>query len=366
MEDVTGAGRPQAADKGDTTGVLLCTVGLAPQVVTETLYALARLATPRFRSARLVLLSTAAGLELARRTLFQRPHGAAFRLAADWPEVRVPEPEFVALEGPRGPLPDIRSSEEAASAADQICSLLHHLTQDGSPPLHVSIAGGRKTMGAVMATAMSVYARREDAMSHVLISPPYENRADFFYPAPGDSESQRALTLARIPLVSLREHLPDHLLARPLSYEALVREVTEGLSQPRLEIDLAHGEIKAAGVALSLPPLEAAFYAWLALVTTRSGTSLTVRAAEPGAFLGIYDRFLLASGRPVAVGERVRRALKDGFDPAWFNERKSRINAALRRQLGPQALPFLIMRTGRRPASGLALALPATHIRVTS
>ena len=358
------AGGPQLQDGRDTAGVLLCTVGLAPQVVTETLYALASLARPRFRPARLILLSTAAGLELARRTLFQRPRGAVFRLAADWPEVRVPEPEFVTLEGPRGPLPDIRSSEEAASAADQICSLLHRLTREDMPPLHVSIAGGRKTMGAVMAAAMSVYARRDDAMSHVLVSPPYENRPDFFYPDPADPESQRAVTLARIPLVSLRGHLPDHLLARPLSYEALVREVTEGLSRPRLEIDLVRGDLRAAGVRLGLPPLEAAFYAWLALMRTRGGESVTARAADASEFLDIYDRFLVAYGRPVAAGDRVRQALKEGFDPAWFNERKSRINAALRRQLGSQALPFLIMRTGRRPESGLAIALPPAHIRV--
>ena len=50
--------------------------------------------------------------------------------------------------------------------------------------LHVSIAGGRKTMGFYVGYALSLFARDQDRLSHVLVPPSLESRQDFFYPPP--------------------------------------------------------------------------------------------------------------------------------------------------------------------------------------
>ncbi len=344
------------------TRILLCATGLAPQVVTETLYALHRRIDPPFRPDRLILVSTTAGLEILQRQLLDESTGALRRFRQDWPDAAAPEPELVELEGMRGPLPDIRTSEEAVSAADRITDLVRRLTAEDTV-LHVSIAGGRKTMGALLAMAMSLYGREDDELSHVLISPPYENRADFFYPAPGDAKAERVLTLARIPFVRLRDHVPERLLRTRLPFDALVRRVQEGLNTPLLEIDLSAARVRMDGLQVSLPASEMAFYAWLASRRKEERPALTSRTADVADFLEIYEFLENARGGASHL-DRVRRSLRDGIDSSYLAEKKSRINRALRRQLGSRALPFLVVTIGRRPETAIGLALPPAHIRI--
>lgn len=81
------------------------------------------------------------------------------------------------------PLADIRGFEENAAAADSITALMAQLTRDlQQAQLHVSIAGGRKTMGFYLGYAFSLFARPQDELSHVLVNSPFENHPDFFYP----------------------------------------------------------------------------------------------------------------------------------------------------------------------------------------
>ena len=80
------------------------------------------------------------------------------------------------------PLTDIRTPQDNVRAADKIASVIGELCSDDNSVLHVSIAGGRKTMGFFLGYALSIYGREQDRMSHVLVSEPYENNRDFFYP----------------------------------------------------------------------------------------------------------------------------------------------------------------------------------------
>lgn len=65
-------------------------------------------------------------------------------------------------------------------AADAIVELVRRCTQDDQTALHVSIAGGRKTMGFFMGYALSLYGRPQDRLSHVLVSAPFESNHDFY------------------------------------------------------------------------------------------------------------------------------------------------------------------------------------------
>lgn len=354
-----------ARDSGKGVGsrILICAMGLAPQVVTETLYALHHRLNPPFHPDRLILLSTTSGFDIARRRLLLDKEGALDRFRTDWPEARVPTPELLVLEGMHGALPDIRTSDEAAMAADQVTDLVRRLTASEMTSLHVSVAGGRKTIGALLAAAMSLYGRRQDELSHVLVSPPYESRSDFFYPLPGDRDADRALTLARIPFLRLRDYLPEHLLSLPLIFEDLVRRAQQALAEPLLEIDLRGDRMHAAGQPLCLPASEAALYIWLAMRRRRNEPPLTARNANIEEFIELYER--IAESRDQAHHlERVVRSLRDGLESSYLAEKKCRINRALRLQLGPRALPFLIISTGKRPQTAMDLALPASHIHL--
>ena len=72
------------------------------------------------------------------------------------------------------------------ATADAITERLRAFTADPETALHVSIAGGRKTMGYYLGYALSLFGRPQDRLSHVLVSPPFESHPQFYYPSPGE------------------------------------------------------------------------------------------------------------------------------------------------------------------------------------
>lgn len=87
------------------------------------------------------------------------------------------------------------------------------LTRPGEPPVVGSVAGGRKTMGAHLTTAFSVYARPVDRLTHVLVTPTSaESNPELFWPDPQDPE---AMQVHRVDLPFPRLHalLREDLIA---------------------------------------------------------------------------------------------------------------------------------------------------------
>ena len=207
--------------------VLVAVTGLSPQIVTETLYALAT-ATPSFVPTEVHLLTTRGGAEKARLGLLSNEPGWFHRLREDYklPVIDFTEKSIHVVSDAAGnPLDDIRTPEENKAAADFITAHVRELTSDPGCALHVSIAGGRKTMGFFLGYALSLYGREQDRLSHVLVSEPYESTLGFYYPTPyskvlelphdrGLVDTAKAtVTLAEIPCVSLRHGLPESLLS---------------------------------------------------------------------------------------------------------------------------------------------------------
>lgn len=113
--------------------------------------------------------------------------------------------------------------------------VIGNVCSDPNTIVHVSIAGGRKSMGFFAGYAMSLFARPRDSVSHVLVNDPFEANRDFFYPPPeekeivdarGESVSSREarVMLADIPIVRLRTGLPDNLLTGDASFGRAVAE----------------------------------------------------------------------------------------------------------------------------------------------
>lgn len=359
--------------------ILLAVSGLSPQILTETLYALA-VVGGGFIPTEVHLLTTAEGGERARLTLLSREPGWFHRLCREYglSGIRFDSQHIhVLTDGDGQPLSDIRTPEENQRAADHITEHVRRLSADPQSALHISIAGGRKSMGFYLGYALSLFGRPQDRLSHVLVPPPFESHPEFFYPSRdsriiyAQDKSQRPLDtrqarimLAPIPFVRLRHGLPQALLNGEVSFSAAVGAVNRRLGPLRLELDYAHKRIRAAGGLVGLPPVDLAFYGWL---------SRRVQATEPplacpseGVAERAYAEALLAEYRAI-IGElgdddRVRRALATGMTKEYFLQRRSRINAKLRRSLGIDAEPYLIARDGRRPHSRYQLRLQAEQI----
>ncbi|TSE25407.1 CRISPR-associated ring nuclease Csm6 [Tepidimonas aquatica] len=149
--------------------VLLAVTGLSPQVVTETLYALAQEKNPDAIPREVHLITTAEGAERARLMLLSESPGWFERLRGDWalPPIAFDEAHIDVLRDGNGqPLRDVRTAQDNRAAADQIADWVRRLTEDEHSTLHVSLAGGRKTLGFFAGYALSLWGRSQDRLSH--------------------------------------------------------------------------------------------------------------------------------------------------------------------------------------------------------
>lgn len=362
--------------------VLVAVVGLTPQVVTEALYALAILREPAFVPTEIHIATTIEGRERTMLTLLEPASGALSRFSADYPQAEVSsalsEERVHVIQGSDGPaLADIGTAEENTIAADFLINLIRTLTRDDAAALHVSIAGGRKTMGFFAGYALSLFGREQDRLSHVLVSEAFESHPEFFYPPPAPrvlfSRSDRPMrtdaariTLAEIPFVRLRHGLPSRLLDGRATYREAVKEAQRRFEPPALVIDLARKSATAGEQNLPLTPLLFAWLVWLAercLALGPEDAAMHWSHADAHSYLAVCERVLTSSTPNIS---RARKALAAGVTKEYFEEKKSRYNKLVTAVLGRGAAPYLIVGYGRRPQTRFGLALPVSAIRIVA
>jgi CRISPR-associated protein (TIGR02584 family) len=361
--------------------VLLCATGLSPQVVTETVYALAH-ETGRRVPDEIHLVTTREGAERARLSLLSEEPGWFRRMRKDFdlPEVRFDESTIHVIKKADGTLlDDVRTAEDNAAAANAISELVRQLTADSAASLHVSIAGGRKTLGFFAGYALSLFGRPQDRLSHVLVSEPFEATPDFFYPTPyqrvinigrlGERPvdcRDAIVTLADIPFVRLRSEITaGSLLNERRSYSEIVARIQASLTPSGIVLDCARRCVSVAGDEIQLKPAEFAFLWWVVrrqlegrpvVRQTRGAESL----ADAREFLAAYQRSLLD---PDETETPTHRRLKDGMDPDFCSERVSRIREAFRRALGQgRADQYAPRSSGRRGTAVYEVPIPLDAI----
>lgn len=353
--------------------ILLAVTGLSPQIVTETLYALAHDAPP-FLPTEIHIVTTADGAKLARAALLHPDGGQFHALLADYPQLGRPRFDdahihlIAAADGQ--PLADIRSPAENAAAADTITALVAELTRDEQAALHVSIAGGRKTMGFYVGYAFSLYARPQDRLSHVLVSPPFENHPEFFFPprqprrlATRDGHhidtAEALVTLAAIPVVRLRHGLPPDLQAGRAGFNETVAALQSAFAPPRLVIELSARRVRCGTREVSLKPALVAWFAFWAQAASAGQPLHHWRDISADAYLRLYARVVSPDSEAF---EAAQRRLKDGMEKEFFEQNNSKLEAALKTTLGPAAAPYLLTRAGKKPHLKRGLTLPPEAI----
>jgi CRISPR-associated protein (TIGR02584 family) len=355
---------------------LLAVVGLTPQVVTETLWALATRAEAPFLPTELVVVTTAEGRERLLLTLLDEDHGQLRALAEDLgrPELaHVLTPERIHVAGADRPLEDIRTPEDHVVVADLLTRLIGGLTADPACALHVSIAGGRKTMSFLGGYVLSLFARPQDRLSHVLVAQPFESHPQFFFPprrpqvllVPPDGRPVRtdhaAVTLAEIPFVRLRERLPPGLLRDGAAFAEAVQAAQAGLDEPELVIDVPTATVTVGGRPIAMQPVQLAFLLALARRCRRQPEGVGWREIGRSEILAAHDDLFRDR---ISQRERLARTLRNGVERDWWLERRSRHDKLVTAALGWRAAPYRIERVGTRPSSCYRLALPAERIRI--
>ncbi len=244
---------------------------MSPQILTETLYAITidKKETP-FIPTEIHLISTSEGARRAILQLLNAKDEQFHQLCQDYEltNIEFSEQNVYAITNKNGnELSDIKTPEDNEAAA-----------------LHVSIAGGRKTMGYYLGYALSLYGRPQDRLSHVLVSENYEGLRDFFYPTresnliykgenPLDT-SKAKIMLAEIPFVRLRAGLPEHLLNGKAGFSETIALARSFDVTPQLTIDLRNRCFYANSVQIKMTSVNFAFYLWMIEKTVKQSKPL--------------------------------------------------------------------------------------------
>ena len=164
---------------------------------------------------------------------------------------------------------DLRTGEDNLRAADFMLAQLRQYTEDSGVELHVSIAGGRKTMSALLLSCMTLLGREDDKVYHVLLPPEFEGGTEpvFFFPKKGVKHKSRVTgktyqgakvqgELFEVPFVRMRGWYQDKFNTIPPSYRTLISQVQgvapPAVAYPEIEIDAWNGWVKVDGKTVAM------------------------------------------------------------------------------------------------------------------
>lgn len=350
----------QPADFGQR--ILLAVAGGSPAIVTETLYALSLKSVPAYLPTAIHIITTDKGVSFLQPLLGDNNKIQA--LARDYglplPDI-LPHNIHVITDTTGQPLPDITTAANNENAADFITNKVRELTdvEYGDASLHVSIAGGRKTMSYYAGYALSLFGRMQDRLSHVLVDESQINQ-EFFYPPPN---SEIEVMLADIPFVRLREGM------------GFAQELSKGKHTFNKAVDLVQRQFSGINIVVGRSGLFAnnlpvhgnefkdtglAVYAWL-LERHRNGKAPVVfKGDESNAD---YATELLTTYRRLYASEapsRMKNALKKGMDASYPRKHFTYCNQALEGSLKNAAKDYLIKSRETGVAGEIEYYLPDT------
>jgi len=346
---------------------LIAVSGMSPQIVTETLYALASRIESPFIPTEIHIITTVEGKNNAELNLLRAGNKQTGWFNRLCQELNLPEISFsvdnihVIVNDQTGEaLADIKTPQDNEAAASFITEFIREQCQDNDSALHVSIAGGRKTMGYYMGYALSLFGRQQDRLSHVLVSEEYEGNPQFYYPTrtgeiiydnrygkqkPLDPAKAKVI-LADIPFLRINNNEAKNTM-NGFSFKETIQATQELLQPPTLKIDMAQQLIWANGHELKLQDQRFAFYCWILkhqeldpVKTPADGNEQFAYFVE---FMGIYKEI---KGEMGSI-DKTDNAFDNGMKAKYIQETVSRIKTEIEKQLGMAAAPFIVKGHGR-------------------
>ncbi len=347
--------------------VLLLVSGMSPQIITETLYALMVQEKPAWVPDEIHLITTTQGRDNAVLQLFKGKQRFA-QLLSDYQitqPIQFDESHIHLIQNAAGqPLTDLRTPADNEAAADTITRKIREFTQDDNIELHVSLAGGRKTMGFYAGYALSLFGRPQDSLSHVLVSEHYESNRDFFYPTPATQviydrdnkpldTSKANVWLARIPFVRLRSGLPVSLLKGKHGFSETVTLARKATEKAHLVLIPSTCCYQLNGVPGKLTPVHMAILLWAAV--RKTPVTPLVEGEKNKDYAS--ELLKLADTHNLSLNGRTETSLqKDGVTKSFLETNISKLNSTLLSKLGSELSRLCQLAIAQRTGcSGYAL-----------
>lgn len=324
-----------------TKNILICVSGLTPQIVTETLFCLAvKEKTPIDE---IYVLTTKRGRDVI-LGLDEHPATPKTALSKEIKNLckhyKIKRPKFeendthiIVAKEESIELSDIRSDKDNILFPNKVASFIREKTFDTDNVLYCSITGGRKSMSVHLANALSLFARGNDKLLHVLTKEEHEFKG--FYPK--TKKEIKDLELSEIPFVKLRsllttEDKEQNLFS--LSFDQIVNKTQNNLKllsdRNKLILDIERREIKYKTETIVLEPLEFLFYYFFVDSKERGIQKINIYDITSNE---TNERFIEYFSEHYSKSRSIeeKRWYKNGFQPEDFRSKRSKINNKIKK-----------------------------------
>jgi CRISPR-associated protein (TIGR02584 family) len=370
--------------------VLLSILGMSPQILTETVYALSQQKKP-FIPDEIYVLTTKLGAKNCKLALFHENGGWFHKLCQTYnlTNINFTEKHVISTVDEEGELiDDIRTQGDNRAVANQITQFIRDLTSDNTVALHVSIAGGRKTMGFYAGYALSMFGRDQDRLSHVLVQEEYEGEPEFFFPTKvTDTFKPRfrnqfldrkdaIIELADLPFVRMSKAINKNYLKQAKTFDdcvgVLQKSVSEDVETVLLDVEekcLVIGDEK-----VYLSEANFTFYYWM-VKKMQSNLTITASQYDSGENETYTDEFRSCLDELFGMGCSTRFdddsvKTSNGFRGVTYEfirDRKTQIKKKLTEKLGVNHSFYEIQKVGDKPVRyGLKLPLDRVSVKFKS
>lgn len=398
--------------------VLLAVSGMSPAIITETLYSIACVGEPSFIPTEIHIISTTIGADFAQQTLLDKTRGEFHALCKAYglPAIKFDRDTFHVLTDAKGrEMGDVLTPGDNERCADFIMDVVRELTADADSALHVSIAGGRKSMGYYVGYMMSLFGREQDRMSHVIVDEAYEKCPEFFFPTKRSKKMMTTdgrevdardceITMANIPFLRMRDRIhaagydfASRSFTDVIDFAQLASEATE------LVLDPANSRIALGGKVLKLSSSPMAFLLWQAKRTlenrfiaypTVDDEEVKSYAKNGAGYWNLFSEheadndfqrdakewfacFIECEGDdPVEDWQEQRwntnrsyKRVQHGIHKRWWDDCRSNLRRALMKEFGDKAFveKYLPTEMGAEgEGHGYGLSLPAANIQINA
>lgn len=335
----------------DFTRILLLVSGNSPQIITETLYALLTQPTP-WVPHQVHLITTSQGRLNAIGQLLSENNPRFKQLLQDY---GVEQPitfnsQTIHVITQQGhPLEDLRTPSENEAAADFITQKVREFTAQPNTQLHLSLAGGRKTMGFYAGYALSLFGRQQDTLSHVLVSQPYES-SEFYYPAPKPETAfvhlptgktldthNAQVWLAHIPFVKMRPIVGETIIGTQKSFSETIALANLAHQPIHLKLSPEKGLLECNGIAIKIATSLMPLLTWAAErhIKQQKPIACLVEGDETAARDYGNHLLALAATYNIDLNHQTETLLrKHGFTQKDLQEKVSKLNNILKKALG--------------------------------
>ena len=367
--------------------ILLCVTGLTPQIVTESMYALAK-RDNAFHPTELHIITTAEGENRARLELLDPRRGQLAKLCKQH-KLALPlcgASTIHVIKQAGQAVTDLRGADENAAAADCILDVVRELTADAQSQVHFPIAGGRKTMGFYLGYCASLLGRAQDDMSHILVNTPFENLPEFFFPPqppaiivdrnnkPHDTRNAE-VDMAPVAFWRLRNELPSALLDTGRSFSETVRLLNALQGRPSLTLRIkanphkgklaSYQAVAAGGYEVKLTPKSFAVL-WMFAKLAKSSVTAD-RSVQDDTWHPHYEHIALAvystlTGKGTTWDKNLLNMTKP-VDNSKLRNEADKLNKQFRDALGPSAAEMYRITVSKlERGARYSLVMPSTAI----